>query len=97
MSTTSTTLSTDVEHLNLTGFENSSSSSYFVPSVFLKNMQNAQNLEIVMDIVLLLILVCIINYELEKTYRLSFHGNLQAENDKKNMEQQRDQADWLLR
>ena len=60
-------------------------------------MEQSQNVEIVMDIVLLLILVYFINYQLERSYRLSFHGNLQAENDKKNMEQQRDQADWLLR
>ena len=68
----------------------------FMPSVFV-SVQSGQNVEIVLDIVLLLILVYFINYQLEKGYRLSFHGNLQADNDKKNMEQQRDQADWLLR
>ena len=59
--------------------------------------ENAQlRFEIVPNVVLLLLLVWFLNREFEISYRLSLHGNMQAQKDRENMLMEKEQADWLL-
>ncbi len=52
--------------------------------------------EIILDIILILVLVWCLNREFEVAYRLSFHGDQQASRDRKTMQMEKEQADWLL-
>uniref|UniRef100_A0A2C9JLH3 adenylate cyclase n=1 Tax=Biomphalaria glabrata TaxID=6526 RepID=A0A2C9JLH3_BIOGL len=52
--------------------------------------------EIILSILLLLLLITILNYEFENSYRLSFHASVKAQKDKENMQLNKDQAEWLL-
>lgn len=58
--------------------------------------KNAVRLEIILDILLLLVLVWFLNREFEISNRLSFHGSAMAERDTLQMEENKEQADWLL-
>ncbi|CAG5121602.1 unnamed protein product, partial [Candidula unifasciata] len=58
--------------------------------------QNPLRFEIILSTVLLLLLVSILNYEFENSYRLSFNASVKAQLDKQNMQLNKDQADWLL-
>lgn len=57
---------------------------------------NLFHIEIYIDIILLLILVWFLNREFEISYRLSFHGNVVATQDKAKVQNMKNQADWLL-
>ena len=52
--------------------------------------------EIILNMLLLLLLIWFLNREFEITYRLSFHGDIQARNQRKMMQTEKEQADWLL-
>ena len=52
--------------------------------------------EIILSMALLLLLIWFLNREFEISYRLSFHGDLQALLDHKKMQTEKEQADWLL-
>ena len=52
--------------------------------------------EIILSMFLLLVLIWFLNREFEISYRLAFHGDIQAEEDKKKMQDEKEQADWLL-
>ena len=52
--------------------------------------------EIILNMLLLLLLIWFLNREFEINYRLSFHGDHQAARDRIKMQQEKDQADWLL-
>ncbi|XP_026468866.1 adenylate cyclase type 9-like [Ctenocephalides felis] len=57
---------------------------------------NLYHVEIYIDVILLLILVWFLNREFEISYRLSFHGNVVANQDKAKVQNMKNQADWLL-
>ncbi|XP_062915517.1 adenylate cyclase type 9 [Mobula hypostoma] len=62
---------------------------------------NSKNLEllrqeVILDIVLLLLLVWFLNREFEVSYRLNYHGNVEAELHRHKIQSMKDQADWLL-
>ncbi len=52
--------------------------------------------EIILDMALLLLLVWFLNREFEVSYRLSYHGNMQAMIDARQIQTEKEQADWLL-
>ena len=52
--------------------------------------------EIILDVLLLICLVIYLNRDFEINYRLSFHGDFQAQRDQKKMLVEKEQADWLL-
>lgn len=52
--------------------------------------------EIIIDVALLLLLIWFLNRESEFSHRLSYHVDYQAARDKEQMQENRDQADWLL-
>ncbi|XP_072125310.1 adenylate cyclase type 9 isoform X1 [Mobula birostris] len=52
--------------------------------------------EVILDIVLLLLLVWFLNREFEVSYRLNYHGNVEAELHRHKIQSMKDQADWLL-
>ncbi|KAL3879463.1 hypothetical protein ACJMK2_031761 [Sinanodonta woodiana] len=52
--------------------------------------------EIIVDMLLLLLLIGFLNRESEISYRLNFQGDAQAWNVKQQMQENKDQADWLL-
>lgn len=52
--------------------------------------------EIILNVILLLLLIFFLNREFEIGYRLSFHGDHQAQQDQRQMQQEKEQADWLL-
>lgn len=52
--------------------------------------------EVILDMVLLLFLIWFLNREFEISYRSSYHGDAQAAADKEQMQENKDQADWLL-
>ena len=58
--------------------------------------ENSLRFEIVLDILLLLVLIWFLNREFEISYRLSYHGSAQAQNDTRQMQENKEQADWLL-
>ncbi|KAK7485973.1 hypothetical protein BaRGS_00022839 [Batillaria attramentaria] len=58
--------------------------------------ENILRYEIILDVVLLLLLIWFLNREFEISYRLSFHGSAQAMKDTQQMQENKDQADWLL-
>ncbi|XP_059399702.1 adenylate cyclase type 9-like isoform X2 [Carassius carassius] len=54
-------------------------------------------LETVLSFFLLLMLVWFLNREFEVSYRLHYHGNVEADKHRIKIQAMRDQADWLLR
>lgn len=54
-------------------------------------------LETVLSFFLLLLLVWFLNREFEVSYRLHYHGNVEADKHRIKIQTMRDQADWLLR
>ncbi|XP_028978155.2 adenylate cyclase type 9 isoform X2 [Esox lucius] len=52
--------------------------------------------EAVLAYFLLLLLVWVLNREFEVSYRLHYHGNVEADKHRDNIQTMRDQADWLL-
>ncbi|XP_055588059.1 adenylate cyclase type 9 isoform X2 [Uranotaenia lowii] len=57
---------------------------------------NDYRIEIYVDLVLLLVLVCFLNREFEISYRLSFYGSAVANQDKIRVQNMKNQADMLL-
>ncbi|KAG7315478.1 hypothetical protein KOW79_021566 [Hemibagrus wyckioides] len=53
--------------------------------------------EALLSFFLLLLLVWFLNREFEVSYRLHYHGNLEADKHRIKIQTMRDQADWLLR
>lgn len=53
-------------------------------------------IEIMLDMILLILLIGFLNHESESSYRLSYHEDAQAWEYKQIMQENRDQADWLL-
>ncbi|XP_058012853.1 adenylate cyclase type 9, partial [Ahaetulla prasina] len=54
-------------------------------------------LEVVLGLFLLLVLVWFLNREFEVSYRLHYHGDVEADLHRTKIQSMRDQADWLLR
>lgn len=52
--------------------------------------------EIILDVFILLLLIWFLNREFEVAHRRSFHGDAQAMQDSSKMQEEKDQADWLL-
>ncbi|XP_019119526.1 adenylate cyclase type 9 isoform X2 [Larimichthys crocea] len=52
--------------------------------------------EAVLAFFLLLVLVWFLNREVEVSYRLHYHGNVEADKHRSNIQNMRDQAEWLL-
>lgn len=52
--------------------------------------------EIILDMLLLVVLIGFLNRESEISYRLNYHGDAQAWQYKQIMQENKDQADWLL-
>lgn len=52
--------------------------------------------EAVLAFFLLLLLVWFLNREFEVSYRLHYHGNVEADKHRSNIQMMRDQAEWLL-
>ncbi|XP_059143021.1 adenylate cyclase type 9-like isoform X2 [Physella acuta] len=74
--------------------EVSNDTSAFKPQLFYGH--HLIRYETILNIVLLLLLITVINYEFENSYRLSFYASQKAQRDKENMQLNKDQADWLL-
>ncbi|XP_058891605.1 adenylate cyclase type 9 isoform X2 [Acipenser ruthenus] len=72
------------------GFSNSS-----VPETLQPLDLNRQ--EVILAFFLLLLLVWFLNREFEVSYRLHYHGNVEADLHRAKIQTMRDQADWLLR
>ncbi|XP_048349809.1 adenylate cyclase type 9 isoform X2 [Sphaerodactylus townsendi] len=53
--------------------------------------------EVILGFFLLLLLVWFLNREFEVSYRLHYHGNVEADLHRTKIQSMRDQADWLLR
>uniref|UniRef100_A0A8C8ST29 Adenylate cyclase type 9 n=1 Tax=Pelusios castaneus TaxID=367368 RepID=A0A8C8ST29_9SAUR len=53
--------------------------------------------EVILVFVLLLLLVWFLNREFEVSYRLHYHGDVEADLHRTKIQSMRDQADWLLR
>lgn len=52
--------------------------------------------EIILNMAILLMLIWFLNRDFEIAFRLSFHGDAQAAQDSIKMQEEKDQADWLL-
>lgn len=52
--------------------------------------------EVVLAFFLLLLLVWFLNREFEVSYRLHYHGNVEADKHRSKIQTMRDQAEWLL-
>lgn len=83
-----------VNNITLTNKSNVTTRTEEVAHLF--SGKNTLRFEIILDIILLLFLIWFLNREFEISYRLSFHGSAQAEKDTKQMQENKDQADWLL-
>ncbi|XP_055073238.2 adenylate cyclase type 9 [Misgurnus anguillicaudatus] len=81
-------------------FGNTSNSSQAAQSSGLELPPTALDLlvpEAVLSFILLLLLVWFLNREFEVSYRLHYHGNVEADKHRIKIQTMRDQADWLLR
>lgn len=81
-------------------FGNTSNSSQAALSSGLELAPTALDLlvpEAVLSFILLLLLVWFLNREFEVSYRLHYHGNVEADKHRIKIQTMRDQADWLLR
>uniref|UniRef100_A0A3Q1KGR2 adenylate cyclase n=1 Tax=Anabas testudineus TaxID=64144 RepID=A0A3Q1KGR2_ANATE len=61
------------------------------------NSQDMLGPEVCVAFFLLLLLVWFLNREFEVSYRLHYHGNVEADQHRIKIQNMRDQADWLLR
>ncbi|XP_041358459.1 adenylate cyclase type 9-like isoform X2 [Gigantopelta aegis] len=68
----------------------------YVPLLYYNTPKHFNNYEMILDVMILLFLIFFINREFEISYRSSYHGSAQAEHDKRTMQENKDQADWLL-
>ncbi|XP_039631755.1 adenylate cyclase type 9 [Polypterus senegalus] len=66
-------------------------------SVFESELHKDIGQEVILAFLLLLLLVWFLNREFEVSYRLHYHGNVQADMHRSKIQNTRDQADWLLR
>ncbi|XP_043567405.1 adenylate cyclase type 9 isoform X1 [Chiloscyllium plagiosum] len=66
-----------------------------MPTWSSKNLELIRH-EVILDIVLLLLLVWFLNREFEVSYRLNYHGNVEADLHRHKIQSMKDQADWLL-
>ncbi|XP_028830348.1 adenylate cyclase type 9-like [Denticeps clupeoides] len=82
-----------------TGYLNSSSISHTDSRHFQDHSALLELLvpEAVLAFFLLLLLVWFLNREFEVSYRLHYHGNVEADKHRIKIQNMRDQADWLLR
>ncbi|CAH1777194.1 unnamed protein product [Owenia fusiformis] len=83
------------EPFNASEYNNTSSTTPS-PGLYSRVGHPVLRFEIILDMVLMLLLVCFLNREFEIAYRLSFHGDVEAAADKRQMEVEKDQCDWLL-
>ncbi|ESP04398.1 hypothetical protein LOTGIDRAFT_136233 [Lottia gigantea] len=58
--------------------------------------QNTLRYEIILDIILLLLLILFMSREFDVSYRLSYFGSVQADADRRQMQENKEQAEWLL-
>ncbi|XP_074650513.1 adenylate cyclase type 9-like [Tubulanus polymorphus] len=58
--------------------------------------KNTDRYEVILDMILILLLVWFLNREFEISHRLGFHGDVQAAVDREKMENEKNEADWLL-
>lgn len=58
--------------------------------------QGVLKYEIILNMFLLLALIWMLNREFDINYRLTFHGDMLAEEDKRKTQEEKDTADWLL-
>ena len=63
---------------------------------FLLTGNHLLRFEIIVSVLLLFVLITLLNYEFENSYRLSFYASVKAQRDKENMQLNKDQAEWLL-
>ena len=77
----------------LNNTNNDTSTSDFIP---LFSGVKIRQYEIILDMLLLVILIGFLNRESEISYRLNYHGDAQAWEYKQIMQENKDQADWLL-
>lgn len=79
---------------------NSSTSSPILPPAddldHLFTGEHGLRFEIILSVLLLFVLITLLNYEFENSYRLSFYASVKAQRDKENMQLNKDQAEWLL-
>ena len=89
----------DVCNTDSYGLESINSTSTIAPApnngTFQGPMINMKH-EFILNIVLFLSLIWFLNREFEISYRLCFHGDQQAQTDRSVMQQEKEQADWLL-
>lgn len=83
---------TNITHLNSTGNATTDEKAYKPLFSEFSELQ----IEIILDMILLILLIGFLNYESESSYRLSYHGDAQAWKYKQIMQENKDQADWLL-
>uniref|UniRef100_A0A8D3B0R5 adenylate cyclase n=1 Tax=Scophthalmus maximus TaxID=52904 RepID=A0A8D3B0R5_SCOMX len=76
---------------------NSNSSIVMSDSPVDPNPQDLLGPEACVSFFLLLLLVWFLNREFEVSYRLHYHGNVEADQHRIKIQNMRDQADWLLR
>ncbi|KAF4115678.1 hypothetical protein G5714_003167 [Onychostoma macrolepis] len=76
---------------------NSSFNDVQSPAEDLTRLQDLLGPEALVAFFLLLLLVWFLNREFEVSYRLHYHGNVEADQHRIKIQNMRDQADWLLR
>lgn len=82
---------------NITNMTDGSNSTIFDKEyVLLFSGVHVLQYEIILDMVLLVLLIGFLNRESEISYRLNYHGDAQAWQCKQIMQENKDQADWLL-
>ncbi|XP_053220053.1 adenylate cyclase type 9 [Podarcis raffonei] len=90
--------STEISHLQLE--QNYSSIRNPCYQSTLKDFRRPADLighEVILGFFLLLLLVWFLNREFEVSYRLHYHGDVEADLHRTKIQSMRDQADWLLR
>lgn len=75
------------------GYNNGSNSTLVMPGDAVMRLGP----EVCVAFFLLLVLVWFLNREFEVSYRLRYHGNVEADQHRIKIQNMRDQADWLLR
>uniref|UniRef100_A0A3P9LDJ7 adenylate cyclase n=1 Tax=Oryzias latipes TaxID=8090 RepID=A0A3P9LDJ7_ORYLA len=82
---------------NNSNISNNSNNSSTLFSEFRPIPNQDLALEVCVAFFLLLVLVWFLNREFEVSYRLHYHGNVEADQHRIKIQNMRDQADWLLR
>lgn len=85
-----------IDSVSVANMTNYSSTQYNITMDLIFSGEHIVRYEIILDMVLLLLLILFLNREFEISYRLSYHGDFQAAEDKQTMQQNKEQADWLL-